>query len=134
MTVLLWLVLQAQTSAPAPAVPAGHVALPLAEYDRLADRAAQAKKAARPPQPYVIHEAVYRLHVDKERVTGTLHGRSGSFALQHNGIMDRGTQSLVISVVPDSGTDQLAGISGRMRIIIEGKQHSYEFEYTLRPA
>jgi Protein of unknown function (DUF3224) len=67
-----------------------------------------------------------------ERVTGTLAGHSGSFVLQHTGIMSRGAQSLVITVVPDSGTDSLAGITGTMQIIIEGKQHSYVFDYTLQ--
>jgi len=70
-------------------------------------------------------------YVAIERVTGTLQGRAGSFTLQHSGTMDRGAQQLVITVVPDSGTEGLAGISGRMRIIIEGKQHSYQFDYTL---
>ena len=70
-------------------------------------------------------------YVAIERVTGILQGRAGSFTLQHSGTMDRGAQQLVITVVPDSGTDGLAGITGQMRIIIEGKQHSYEFDYTL---
>ena len=67
-----------------------------------------------------------------ERVTGTLHGRKGSFALQHTGVMDRGKPSLNITVVPDSATGELAGLTGRMDIIIEGKQHSYVFEYEIR--
>lgn len=66
-----------------------------------------------------------------ERVTGTLGGKNGSFALQHTGIMDRGTPSLTITVVPDSATGELAGLTGRMDIIIEGKQHHYVFEYSL---
>jgi len=66
-----------------------------------------------------------------ERVSGTLHGKKGSFALQHTGIMDRGTPSLTITVVPDSATGDLAGLTGRMDIIIEGKQHSYVFEYEI---
>ena len=67
-----------------------------------------------------------------ERVTGTLHGRKGSFALQHTGVMDRGKPSLNITAVPDSATGELAGLTGRMDIIIEGKQHSYVFEYEIR--
>ena len=67
-----------------------------------------------------------------ERVTGTLHGKKGSFALQHTGIMTRGTPSLTVTVVPDSGTSELAGLTGKMDIIIEGKQHSYVFEYEVR--
>ncbi len=67
-----------------------------------------------------------------ERVSGTLHGKKGSFALQHTGIMDRGKPNLTITVVPDSATGELAGLTGRMDIIIEGKQHSYVFEYEIR--
>lgn len=70
-------------------------------------------------------------YVAMERVTATLQGRSGSFALQHSGTMDRGTPSLSISVVPDSGTDGLTGISGRMQIDITDGQHFYTFEYVL---
>ena len=70
-------------------------------------------------------------YVAIERVTGTLHGRRGSFVLQHNGLMTRGEQNLKIVVVPDSGTGELKGISGALTIKIEGGKHSYEFEYTL---
>ena len=73
-------------------------------------------------------------YVAIERVTGTLKGRKGSFILQHNGIMTRGTPSLVISVVPDSGTDQLDGLRGTMSIRIEGGKHFYELTYTLGTA
>jgi hypothetical protein len=71
-------------------------------------------------------------YVAIERVNGTLQGRTGSFVLQHSGIMTRGAPQLTITVVPDSGTDQLAGIAGKMTINIaaDGK-HSYDFEYTL---
>jgi hypothetical protein len=70
-------------------------------------------------------------YVAIERVEGTLHGRKGAFLLQHSGTMTRGTPALVVTVVPDSGTDQLAGLFGKMSIIIEGKKHSYEFDYSL---
>lgn len=73
-------------------------------------------------------------YVAVERVTGTLAGRSGSFAFQHTGVMDRGTASLKITVVPDSGTGQLAGLTGTMTINIADKKHFYDFEYTLPPA
>ena len=73
-------------------------------------------------------------YVAIERVTGTLRGRSGSFALHHTGIMNRGVPTLSIAVVPDSGTGGLAGISGRMAIIIADGKHSYEFDYTLPDA
>jgi hypothetical protein len=67
-----------------------------------------------------------------ERVSGTLHGKKGSFALQHTGVMTRGTPNLNITVVPDSGTGELAGLFGTMDIIIEGKQHSYVLNYEIR--
>lgn len=70
-------------------------------------------------------------YVAIEKVTGTLKGRDGTFLLQHTGTMTRGEGQLMIMVVPDSGTDELAGLSGTMSInIIEGK-HSYELEYNL---
>lgn len=70
-------------------------------------------------------------YVAMERVSGTLDDRSGTFALQHSGTMTRGEAQLMVTVVPDSGTGQLAGLSGEMSINIAGGQHSYEFEYTL---
>jgi hypothetical protein len=70
-------------------------------------------------------------YVAIERDSGTLHGRSGAFILQHGGTMTRGKPQLKITVVPDSGTGQLVGLSGRMTIKIENGKHSYAFEYTL---
>jgi len=74
-------------------------------------------------------------YVAIERVIGTLGGRNGSFILQHSGTMTQGVPELRITVVPDSGTGQLAGIAGKMTINIapDGK-HSYDFEYTLTAA
>ena len=73
-------------------------------------------------------------YVAIERVTGTLNGKTGSFVLQHNGTLSRGTPVQNIIVVPDSGTGQLAGISGKLLVIIADGKHSYEFEYTLPAA
>jgi Protein of unknown function (DUF3224) len=73
-------------------------------------------------------------YVAMERVTGKLDGRSGSFVLQHNATMNRGVPGLNIIVVPDSGTGELAGISGTMKIRIENGKHFYDFEYTIAPA
>jgi hypothetical protein len=72
------------------------------------------------------------VYVAIETFSGTLQGKMGGFSLYHTGIMTKGGPTLNINVVPDSGTGQLAGISGKMNIIIasDGK-HSYEFEYTL---
>jgi hypothetical protein len=74
-------------------------------------------------------------YVAIEKVDGTLHGRTGTFLLQHAGTMTQGAPQLVITVVPDSGTGQLAGIAGKMAIkIAEGGKHAYDFEYTLPKA
>jgi len=70
-------------------------------------------------------------YVAIERVSGALHGRTGTFVLQHNGVMTRGTPQLSITVVPDSGTGQLVGLAGTMAINIADGKHSYDFEYTL---
>jgi hypothetical protein len=73
-------------------------------------------------------------YVAMEQVSGTLHDRRGTFVLQHSGTMNRGEPSLTLTVVPDSGTDGLEGLSGSMRIIIEGGKHSYLFNYEIPPA
>ena len=70
-------------------------------------------------------------YVAIEEFRGMLHGRSGTFALQHWGTMTRGAQELSVRVVPDSGTGELAGIAGQMTIEIANGVHSYALEYTL---
>ena len=73
-------------------------------------------------------------YVAIDHVTGELDGRKGSFVLQHSGSMNRGSQSLSIMVVPDTGTDELAGLSGTLSInIIDGK-HFYDFIYSISQA
>jgi len=73
-------------------------------------------------------------YVALERVNATLNGRTGTFALQHSGTMTRGEPALSITVVPDSATGQLAGLSGRMNIEIAGGEHSYTLEYAFADA
>jgi hypothetical protein len=70
-------------------------------------------------------------YVALEAVTGALHGRAGSFVLQHSGTLTRGEPSLSVTVVPDSGTGQLEGLTGRLVIVMTDGNHSYEFDYTL---
>lgn len=72
-------------------------------------------------------------YVAMEKVTGTLHGRKGTFVLQHSGTMTGGSAQMIVTVVPDSGTDQLIGIAGTMTIKIDAGKHSYDFAYTLPP-
>lgn len=73
-------------------------------------------------------------YVALERVTGTVHGKRGTFVLAHQGTMVRGTPTLTVTVVPDSGTGELTGLTGSLNIIIEGSKHSYEFTYSLAGA
>ncbi len=70
-------------------------------------------------------------YVAIERVSGTLHGRKGTFVLQHSSLMTRGEPQQSITVVPDSGTDELEGLTGTMTIINNEGKHNYEFEYSL---
>ena len=70
-------------------------------------------------------------YVAMEHVSGALKGNEGTFALQHIGKMIRGTPELNVTVVPDSGTAALAGLSGKMQIIIANGKHLYEFDYEL---
>jgi len=73
-------------------------------------------------------------YVAMEIVSGTLHGHSGGFVLQHHGTMAHGVRELSVTVVPDSGTGELQGIAGSMAIVIAGGEHSYTFDYTLPEA
>lgn len=73
-------------------------------------------------------------YVAMEKVTGSLQGRKGSFVLQHSGTMNRGDASLILNVVPDSGTDELEGLTGSMTITITDGEHFYGFEFHLPEA
>jgi hypothetical protein len=70
-------------------------------------------------------------YVAIERVSGTLHGKQGSFALHHRGVMSNGEGELSVVVAPGSGTGELEGLTGEMAIIVGGGKHTYELEYTL---
>jgi hypothetical protein len=70
-------------------------------------------------------------YVALELVSGTLNGRRGTFVLQHTGTMTKNVPTMMVTVVPDSGTGELTGLAGKMTIIIAGGKHSYELEYTL---
>jgi hypothetical protein len=70
-------------------------------------------------------------YVAIEKVTGKLLGRTGTFVLQHSGTMTRGVPGLSVTVVPDSGTEELTGLTGKMVIDFTDGKHAYEFEYSL---
>ena len=70
-------------------------------------------------------------YVAIEQVSGSLAGKKGNFVLQHFGTINKGQSSLVLEVVPDSGSGQLAGLSGTMAIKLDEGRHSYEFDYEL---
>ena len=73
-------------------------------------------------------------YVAVERLDATLDGRAGRFSMMHFGVMDRGTPSLKLEVVPDSADGELAGLRGSMRIDINDGEHFYTFDYALPPA
>ena len=68
-------------------------------------------------------------YVAIERFTGSVGGKSGSFVLQHSGVMRRGDGRLSVTIVPDSGAGELAGISGTMEISNDEGRHSYVLDY-----
>ncbi len=70
-------------------------------------------------------------YVAIERVDGMLDGKKGSFVLQHSATMDRGVPTQTITVVPDSGTDELEGLTGALTVIIADGKHSYDLAYSL---
>jgi len=70
-------------------------------------------------------------YVAIEQVTGSLDGKSGSFVLQHYGVMGKGDNMLLLEVIPDSGTGDLSGIEGKMSIDIDKGEHFYQFTYNL---
>lgn len=70
-------------------------------------------------------------YVAIERIRGTLQGRAGTFAVWHAGTMDRGKQSLAVTIIPDTGTGELTGISGTMTIDIRDGKHFYGIDYSL---
>lgn len=72
-------------------------------------------------------------YVALEKVTGSLQGRKGSFYFQHYGVGKRGVNTLTLAVVPDSGTGELEGLTGEMKIVIKDGRHYYEFDYAFEP-
>jgi hypothetical protein len=70
-------------------------------------------------------------YVAIEKITGSLHGRAGSFLLQHYGLMTRGAREQTVTIIPDSGTEALSGLSGKMMIEVEKGAHTYRLEYEL---
>jgi len=68
-------------------------------------------------------------YVAIEHFIGAVAGRTGSLVLQHSGVMNRGDARLEVTIVPDSGTGDLAGISGTLEIHIDEGQHSYVLDY-----
>jgi hypothetical protein len=101
------------------------------KINRLAPRSDIDKAIDRCPLTATTDVQGSAVYVAIERVSGLLHGREGTFVLHHRGVMDRGRPELSVSVVPDSGTGALAGISGEFRITIRDGRHFYEFEYQL---
>jgi Protein of unknown function (DUF3224) len=70
-------------------------------------------------------------YVAIEKFNGNVKGKSGSFYLQHSSTMNNGAQNQTIQIIPNSGTDDLAGISGAMTIEIKDGKHFYFFDYKI---
>ncbi|TBR12432.1 MAG: DUF3224 domain-containing protein [Lysobacter sp.] len=73
-------------------------------------------------------------YVAIERLDGGVEGRTGRFAMMHFGVMDRGSPSLRLEVLPDSGEGDLTGLRGSMKIDITDGAHFYTLDYTLPDA
>ena len=71
-------------------------------------------------------------YVAVERFTGSVGGRTGSFVLQHSGVMAGGEAECSVRIVPGSGTGEFAGISGTLRIDDDEGEHSYVLDYELQ--
>jgi hypothetical protein len=71
-------------------------------------------------------------YVAMEKFTGSVKGRKGTFILQHSAIMTKGKGDLTITIVSDSGTEELKGISGKLAIKIENGKHFYDLDYNLQ--
>jgi hypothetical protein len=70
-------------------------------------------------------------YMSLERVSGRLDGRSGSFLLQGTGAYIDGTATSTWTVVPGSGTDELAGISGTGGMVATHDERNYHLDYEL---
>lgn len=116
--------------APQATDPGGEAAISRMSIDKQyhGDLAATAKGQMLAHMTTVDGSGVY---VAIERVDGTLQGLRGTFVLQHSGVMVRGTQQLSVTVVADSGTGELIGLSGALEIIIADGKHSYELTYSI---
>ena len=71
-------------------------------------------------------------YVAIEHFTGAVGGKLGSFVLQHHGLMEKGEAALTVTIVPDSGTGELAGISGTLEIDNDEGKHCYVLQYGRR--
>ncbi|MBB3870895.1 DUF3224 domain-containing protein [Brevundimonas mediterranea] len=70
-------------------------------------------------------------YVAMERVMGVLNGRQGGFSMVHRGVMNAGSQELLITIVPGSGRGDLTGISGVFHLTIADGEHRYMLDYSL---
>ncbi|AFL87722.1 Protein of unknown function (DUF3224) [Terriglobus roseus DSM 18391] len=73
-------------------------------------------------------------YVALESMKVKVDGHSGTFVFMHSATMmsdDPQAAMLNVTVVPNSGTGDLAGIEGKLKIMIDKTGHSYDFEYTM---
>ena len=71
-------------------------------------------------------------YVGFERIEGKLNGRAGSFILHHNAVSAYGEQSATWTIMANSGTGELQGISGAAQIVIDADGgHTLVLDYDL---
>jgi len=68
-------------------------------------------------------------YVAIEHFTGSVDGKPGSFVLQYSGMMNKDDAQSTVTIVPDSGAGELAGISRAMELDKAEGQHSYVLDY-----
>ncbi len=71
-------------------------------------------------------------YVAIERFTGSVDGHTGTFLFSHSAeMLNNAPTKFDVTVVPGSGTGALKGLTGKLDITIDGKNHTYSFAYTL---
>lgn len=119
---------EAQAPAPAEGVPTARMAMEKDFDGGLVGAATGTMLSAGALAP---GSAAYYVAIDQFR--GKLAGRFGGFVLLHRGTMSRAGSDLAIAIAPDSGTGELKGITGALKIEIKGGKHFYDLAYSLPP-
>lgn len=80
--------------------------------------------------PEDMHKA-HAVYVGQIRIVGSLKGKSGSFVVNDMGTFVDGVATSELSIIADSGTGELAGISGVGEYAADQKGCTWEMEVSL---